>query len=412
MKARSFRRLLIMIIALMGLVYGFYWWINQANDFQLSSSTGNYIAAQMQTDSGSQVVVLDKEGKVTESKDYVKGSEDRDVIWDPQGNRVFFISDRKDEGFHIYRWDPERNASPDQKSIDRAGRSNLAFDVEESTAKEISALVTVRGTVQEFFPKTARSQQVLPPNPKEKVTGDASGEDGATSAMELIYKRFGTSFRVAKWFQKRRFIAAVMRREDQGETLIVQDLMPDDKGQLPKPLPLFTADKFHIAVDSASGNLVISVMGIIPPNGEDGKPRKVDFKHGVFIFNPTAEGTQRLLAIVAAPSDVAAFAQLAIAPDGSKVVFTSGPYTGDGNLDVKGLVSCPLQPNGGQAGAPIISGSVADPTFSPDSSMIAFVKREGSRRAVFLAKADGSDSKNLSGSNADFANPVFSPQYK
>jgi hypothetical protein len=410
MRARTFRRLIIMILALVSLVYGFFWWVNQQNDFQLGSDTSKFLAAQKLTTNGAQVVVLDKDGNVTESKDYKEGSEDRDVTWDPQGNRVFFVSDRRDDSFHIYRWDPQRNSAPDQKSIDKAGRSNLTFDLEPSDAKDLSALITVRGTVQEFFPKTARSQQVMPPSPKEKVSSEEG--EGATSAMELVYRRFGTSFRVAKWIKKRRYIAAVMRREDFGETLIVQDSEPDDKGVLRPPVPLFTAEKFYLTVDAATGNLVFSVLGAVAPTGKDGKPEKLSFKHGIFIFDPSQERERALAPVVLSPSDDTSFAQLSTSPDGSKVIFTSGPYTGDGNLTVKALVACPLQIQGSQAATPILQGSIADPVFSPDGTRIAFVKREGTTRAVFFANADGSSAVNLTGSKGDFANPVFSPQYK
>jgi hypothetical protein len=408
MRARTFRRLLIMIIALIGLVYGFMWWINQGNDFQLTSDTKGLIAAQKLTDSGSVAVTISTDGKVTEAKGYRNGAEDRDIAWDPEGNRVFFISDRKDDSFHIFRWDAQRNSDPDQKSIDKAGRSNLAFDAQSTNAKELSALVTVRGTVQEFFPKSARSQQVMPPSSASRLIGDA--EEGSGSTMELIYKRYGTSFRIAKWMKERRFIAAVMRREEVGESLLIQDFAPDDKGEARQPQLLFSADKFFMTIDPSTGNLIVAVLNVYPPKGDDGKTLKLGFVHGIFIFDPTLPRQEALKPVALSATNEACFAQLAVSPDGAKLLFTSGPYTGDGNLKVQGLVTCPLQMGGGQSGTPIVSGSVADPTFNADGSMIAFVKREGNRRPIFVAESNGSSPRSITGESGDFANPIFSPQ--
>ena len=161
MRARKFRFILISFVALIAIIYGFIYFQSLKGDIQLPSDTKSLIAAIKEDDQGSHVVAMTQDGTLTESGGLTPGKSDRDITWDPQGNRLFFVSDRKDDSFHIFRWDPARNNIPEQRSIDRAGRSNLSFDVQDPNSGEISALITVRGTVQEFFPQTGKSIQLL-----------------------------------------------------------------------------------------------------------------------------------------------------------------------------------------------------------------------------------------------------------
>jgi hypothetical protein len=416
MKARIFRRWLAFVVALVGAVYAFVWWIGQKGDFQLPSKTEGMIAAIKNDKSKSVACVVKEDGTLVLPKEETTNSADRDVTWDPKGNRVFFISDRKDSSFHIFRWDPERNTALDQKSIDKAGRSNLIFDAQDGgKAEKLSGLVTVRGTVQEFFPQTAESIQVMPPSGKAgaAITDEGLGAmGGAGSNMEMLYSRFGMSFRQAKWFGSRRFIAAIMRREDKGETLLVQDLMLDEKGQMRRPQMLMVGERFNIEVDPATGSLVYSVIGVIPVRNDDGKMVNPGFKNGLFVLNPNKSAEESLAPILLSNNDDGAISSFSIKPDGSSLLIAIGKSTEDGVVTVQGLLTCPLQPGGGTNMTPLIQGAITDPTYSPNGSKIAFIKREGSYRAIFIADADGSNVKNLTGDKGDFATPKFSPQSK
>jgi hypothetical protein len=413
-RPRTAKRLAIMAAILVVLVYGFYWFVGLKGDLQLPSDTSGMISAVKQLDQGSQVVVIDAQGKVTDSPDYTTGKSDRDTAWDPLGNRLFFISDRKEDSFHIFRWDPQRGAL-DQKSIDRAGRSGLSFDVQDKGIGDLVGLVLVRGTVQEFTPKTAKSQQVMPPT--KKAVGGA--DEGASSTFELIYKRFGQSFKAARWFGNQRFIAAVMRREDKGESLIVQDSQPDEKGMTRQPQLVFVAEKINLAVDPTSGSLVFSIAGILPIPGADGTPAlgpdgKVPtypFTHGLFMLS-AIDSAPKLEFIGPSPSKDICFGNPVVSPDGTSMMFLIGKYTGEGNMEVTALGSCPLKAGGIQAGGPLATGHVTDPSFSHDGRKIAYVKQDGGHQAIFIASSDGSGAKNLTGSAGDFSSPLFSPQYK
>lgn len=409
MRQRSLRRLIIFVLALGAFGWLFMWLISKRGDIQLPSDTANLIAALKYTDSGSQTVVIAPDGKITESAGYKPGNADRDLIWGPDGNRIFFISDRKEDTFHIYRWDPQRNSEPEQRSIDKAGRSNLVFDVENPNAKQLSGLLTVRGTVQEFFPIDGRSSQILPPS-KQRIAAEDGG--GAGNTFELLYGQFGTSFRIAKYFKQRELIAAVVRREENGECLIIQDLKPDEKGNTKPASKIFDAAKIDIQVDAKTGNLVFLVMEVIPPLGQDGKPVKLPFVHGLFMLDPTKAPQEAVAPIFLSPNPKQCVGEIALNPDGSSLMAIGGEYSGNGNFTPAALISCPIQPQGFRAASQLGRGLISNPSFSPDGKKIVYIKREGANRAVFLADADGSSARNLTGTNGDFGTPLFSPQTK
>ncbi len=410
---RTIRRLTIMGVILAGVCYCFYWFVGQKGDFQLPSDTSKMIAALQQKESGSEAVVLEGEGKVKPASGYAEGNSDRDLAWDPKGNRLFFISDRRDNGFHIFRWDPQRD-SLDQKSIDRASRSELVFDSEDTGVGDLVGLVIVRGTVQEFTPKVAKSQQVMPPTKRT-----AGGEEGSVGNFEMMYKRFGQSFKSARWFHQRRYIAAVMRREDKGECLIVQDMEGDEKGNFRPPQLLFNAQKITLAVNPKNGELVFSIVEALPFYDEEGKILRdpngneivVPFTHGIF-HTIEKDGKLSFEPVGIVKEKGTCFTSPVVSPDGNTMMFLAAKYLGEGNMEIQSLDVCPMVSNGIQGHTPLVNGNITDPAFSPDGRKIAYIKQDGGHQAVFIANSDGGDAKNLTGSTGDYATPIFSPQYK
>ena len=409
MRSRSARRLVVFVVSLGVVGWLFVWLVGKKGDIQLGSDTSGMIAAMLLTEDGSHAVTIDSKGAVTKSAGYPAGRTDRDLAWSPDGNRLFFISNRKEDSFHIFRWDPQRNTEPEQRSIDKAGRSNLIFDEKPATDTELAGLLTVRGTVQEFFPVNGKSSQILPPS-KQRVEAEEGG--GAGNTFELLYNRFGKSFRVARWLKSKRFIAAVMRREERGETLIIQDFEPDKDGKIKPPMQIFTAERIEIDVDQTSQVLVANILEVTPPEGPDGKPIKTGFIHGIFMIDPSKSSDEAVAPILLSPDIKQCTTEIKCSPDGSTLMFIPASYSGDGNGTSLGLGSCPLKPQGASSGSAIASGSITSPSFSPDGTKITYIKREGLNRAVFIADSNGSNARNLTGTSGNYSRPLFSPQYK
>jgi dipeptidyl aminopeptidase/acylaminoacyl peptidase len=385
----------------------FIWLMGKKGDIQLSSDTSSLIAAIQVTEDGSQAVVMDAKGTITPSSGYKAGQTDRDLVWGPDGNRLFFISDRKEDSFHIFRWDPQRNADPEQRSIDKAGRSSLIFDSIPKTDAELSGLVMVRGTVQEFFPVNGKSSQILPPG-KQRIEGEEGG--GAGNTFELLYNRFGKSFRTARYFGGDRFIAAVMRREERGESLIVQDFVPDKDGRLKPPVQYFAAEKIEIEVDKRTGALLTNVVDEFPHTDKEGKQIAPQYPHGLYLIDPSKSGRESFVPIIPLSSRSFCFSDFTISPDRSLILLVKSDYVGDGNSIPKELFS--YDPNTNEPPKMLIEGKVTSPSFSPDGSKIVFIKKEGTHRSVFIADSNGSNARNITGTTGDYSRPLFSPQYK
>ncbi len=189
------------------------------------------------------------------------GGIDRDLTWSPKGNFLYFVSDRKDRTFNLFRWSPSSiDDAPDQRTIGTRSRDNLRFpaqvtDDADSIAK---GLIVTGGMVQEFNPATQATEQILPPTTSEITQSKGTEESGTEGQFEGIYGNLGTSFRVAAWCGNQKYIAAIMRREA-GEILIVQE-MNIVNGKFPPPRPIMAGDKVDFAVNPKDGNVVFTVQ--------------------------------------------------------------------------------------------------------------------------------------------------------
>jgi len=405
------RRILIGAVILVGLVLGIQWLTSLQGDLDLgNANTVGMIAAVQIEDDGQSAVVLKEDGTVVKNNGWQAGNQDRDLAWDPEGQRLFFVSDRQEETFHVYRWNPDKNNNPEKRSVDKAGRSSIFFDLEQHADVDKTALITTRGTVQRFNPKDGSFKQVLPPT----NSAGATEEGGSTTAMEGTYGRLGgTSFRNAVWLKERTWAAAVMRSET-GEILIVQPLISPD-GKPTKPQILMAAKKIDMAVNPKTGALIFTFMDFQFPQGQpipeenikDGKVVR-NIYHGVGIFDPLSEPSFGLVAAV--PDDKTCFSSPAVSPDGQSFVVVVGEYTGDGSLESRGMVSMPFAIGGGQNGSPLLQGEVYDPAWNPAGDKLVYIRKTGSNRAIYTCDANGGGEKNVSGDKGDFMKPVFSPQ--
>src|SRR4051812_14188035 len=108
------KRTIIAAILIVLIIPAYIWIAMNRKGLDLGSfdSAGDIAAIQM-TDDGAQVVIIKPDGTVIPSPDYKAGQTDRNVVWKPDGNRIFFESDRYNQEPHVFRWSPER------KEVDR-----------------------------------------------------------------------------------------------------------------------------------------------------------------------------------------------------------------------------------------------------------------------------------------------------
>lgn len=407
---RMLVRSIVLLFAVAAGVFGIQWWIGRKNDFDLGATdTRGMILALRSAEGRQAAAVIRADGSVLTAPGAPPNSTDRDATWNPSGNRVFFVSDRDGKAFHVYRWNPVEGREPERRTVDDSGRASVSFPIGDVPDADRSALIVSRGNVEEFIPGESRSVRVLPPQQRNIQSND---EGGGVGAFEAAYQRYGTSFRVARWMRGRDYVAAIMRREQGGEVLLIQTLLPDAQGALAPPFPVIAGERIEMDI-SPTGTLAFTTQVFDYPTEEavreatkNNRVRK-PFRHAIGIV--TFENERPKIGIIAATKDdEQAFGRLAISPDGSKVIAAVGTYK-DG-VTPQGLVSFPAREGGGQGATPIVRGDADQPSFSKSGDRIVYVKRSGSERGVYVAAADGSGERAVSSGKGDFSEPRFSPQ--
>ncbi|RYG49521.1 hypothetical protein EON79_00990 [bacterium] len=385
-------RTLGLVIVMGGLLFA-YQWMRQnkggISELKKASTKGWILAIKYQPE-GQQAVAIKPDGTIVENPSWKPGVTDRDLVWQPDGNRAFFVSDRDARDakpgvkvFNIYRWNPDANEEPDQRTLGTRGRSDIAFPVApvEGSGPQ-TALITSGGFVLEFDSEANSTRQVLPPLGNEVATSSEEGTSTSTSQFSAFYSEIGTSFRTARWLRNKDFVAGPVAGE-----------------------------RIDIAVDPKSGDLVASVMGFRFPPGQPIDPRfkqgnkiVVPFKNALFRLDPEA-GMQPP---IVANNDVA-FGSPVVSPDGNQIAMVVGPFQ-DGAIRPELLAWMKSVPSPDNKPTVVTQGEVFEPTWSKDGSKIIYVKRVNGARSIFQVSWDGLGDTNLTAGKGDFALPRQSPQ--
>jgi len=408
-------RTLALVIVVGSLVYGLEWFLKVRSDLgglESSNTVGWISAVQYGKDGRQQAVLISPDGTIHKDPGHTPESTDRDVTWSPNGNFLYFVSDRAEHNYNLYRWNPGSGKAAEQRTIGTRARGNLRFPAQSTNEADSVAkgLLTTGGVVQEFDPSNMSTAQVLPPTQKEITVakGDDSGTEGQ---FEGVYGSLGTSFREAQWCGNHKFIVAVMPRES-GETLVLQEMEAVD-GKFPQPRQLMTGEHIEFTVNPKDGSVVYCVQGFqwpegAPPADKDGQPRKKPFINGLGVFDIT-NGKPILLAanqgdlIYSAPtinpsgSVVAVVLEKVIKGEVKTDSLTTYPTTADANFK-------PLR----------IQADIHEPSWSADGiHMLVAVRLPGKHRAIYEIATDGSaPPRNITGEDADFGFPHYSPQQK
>jgi hypothetical protein len=400
-------RTLVAVVALGGLFYGLRAWREYSKDPGRVgfAKTTDAIAAIELLDNGQQAVIIQPNGEIVRSPDYAPGNTERDLCWQPDGSRLFYVSDREKGTPQVFRWKPIPGGESEPRTIGTRGKSYPSFAPGDT---EDDLLITSGGVVLELDPVNQHTRQVLPPIANGVVQSTEEEGGGGTSQFSGAYGRLGESFGMARYLPGREYVAAIMRR-DRGDVLIVQSLVLTN-GKLRPPMPVAAGDRVEFTI-AADGTVVYSVQNFQWPDQAPAEFVKngritTPFKHYVGMYHP---GKDPVPPIAVSPDAESAFGSLAVSPDSSRVLIVLGRYQ-DSNFTPTGLVVCPLQPGGVQGLARLVPGEVFDPAWHPSGKKIAYVKRDGDKRSIYTANDDGSSETNLTGGKGDFSHPVFSPQ--
>ncbi len=398
---------------LLGLVFAFRWWKSRETDptGDVETSTAGMVAAIEWTGDTKHAVAIKPDGTVIRQSDLPPTSEDRDVTWRPDGNAIFFSSNRAKDMFTMFRWVPDGRAA-EQRSIGARSQSAPFFLLaDRDQHRDAHALVTAGGTVMDYDPVRPALIQVLPPVNKKDVSVDQEG-GGVVSPFEQMYEKFGTSFRSAKWTPDKKAVFAVMR-SDLGETLIYQRLEAPTPQEM-TPRLVVAGDRIDFDIDQKSGKVFFAVQnfqwldpGQVPEQFRKGNKITKPYRHALAGLDPS---TNSIHVFFASNSDNGCFGSPAVSFDGGGLAFIAGPYTGNGNMTPTSLFVIPTTGTLKALGPPVVTGEIYEPAWSPDGNTLAFARRDSSTSRAIYTMSKGNAPRRLTPASGIFSSPAFSPQ--
>jgi hypothetical protein len=419
---RLYRRgiIAIILIAVIGIIL---YIIQTVRDIDLPTqvNTVGDIAAIQYSANGSQAVLIKPDGSIVKSNGYSDGMHDRDPVWRPDGNRIYFVSDREPNQINLYRWNPG-SGRVERRTSTNGAYTNLIYSGKDPSSGE--GLVAMGGMIVKFDPVTGDTSPVLPPVIKDSESNNS--ENGRVSSIEAsLFSGYGTSFKEACYFGGDHYVACVMGGEN-GEILLIQDMRPLPNGQFSPPQPVIAGDAIDIDYNRHNGSIVFAMKGFrfpdpdhIPPEYVKGGKVVPPVEHVVGMLdaskiNPDAQiGTLPVppITIVASQNNKNVFGDPVISPDGNSLVVSVGIYNGDGLMDMKGLLVMPMREGGGAAASQLHKGVAEQLSYSGDGKTIAYVERrtDGSN-VIHTMGSDGSNDKAITEGKGSFGQPKFSPQ--
>lgn len=406
-------RFAFLSLLLAGIVFGYLKFREWSQDIDMPETydTAGMISAIQLHDEGSQAVIFQADGSMLESPGYEPGKTDKDAVWRPDGNRLFFVSDREENAVNVFRWNIGGKKIARRSYNSRAKGTPQWLPADAENANKL-ALITSGPFVLEFNPTNGDTRQVLPPVSKERSASDPEG--GSAGQFETIYGQIGDSFKLAKWTPDKKFVVAVMR-DERGEVLVAQDLSTDKL-----PVPIAAGDRIEFDINPRTGMVVFTVLEYrlfdptqAPPEmvQKDGSI-KLPFRHMIGTIDLAAPPETAQAPIARSNSDDA-FLAPSISPDGQYLLIVACKVKSRANYAPEGLIVLPATPTDVPSGTPILRGEVYEPSWHPNSNAVAFIQYdEQKKRSIWTVGRDGTNLKNVSAGKGDFANPRFSPQSK
>ena len=407
-------RTLALVIVVGSMAYGLEWFLKVRTDLKglQTSNTVGWISAIQYLPDGQQIVLISPDGKIHKDTGYKAHTTDKDAAWSPHGNFLYFVSDRNEHNFNLFRWSPSTDEPAEQRTTGTRARSNPKFPAESLEEKDsvAKALITCGGLIQQFDPTNQSTEQVLPPTSKEIAQSQATGDEnpgGIESQFTGVYGNLGTSFREAQWCGGKTFIAGIMRR-DNGEILVLQGMEPVN-GKIPQPRAVAAGDRIEMCVNPKDGNLIFTVQNFrwpeATPMDANGKPIRKPFVNGIVNYDlKTGKGD-----LIMGDSKLA-FTSPQVRPDGTCVLAVVGDLD-SGSFTPRGMLTAPTVRDPNFKGIRV-PGEIHEPSWSPDGTHIVFAVRNGGKRTLFDYRIDDPAPRNISGDEGDFGFPRFSPQTK
>ncbi|MBL8048724.1 MAG: PD40 domain-containing protein [Chthonomonas sp.] len=416
MQPTGLKRRRIMSLGLLLGLAAMYFGYTKLQDFLQDPDTGvrdtrDLVLATKVGSDGAKAVLLSPGGSEELAPDATETSTDKAPVWRPDGNRVFFLSDRNEGAYLIHRWNVAKK-SVEVRSIGTRSVTGMYWGpFGETDTKE--ALITQAGFVLSYEPREGTTRQVLPPQMKSANKDD---EGGSTDQFQMQYQNIGKAFRSAKWPSDRSVVYALMTTEDDRQVLVRQGLQPekDQTGELTLPRPQVLVVGKRVDYDvSGDGKVVACVLGFdflnkdsIPEefvkNGKIIKP----YENAVIVFD--FAGNAGAIPMAASKDPKSAFVSATFSPTGDQLLAIAGTWDGKSSFAGQAIVAAPVQANAQWQG--VVQGNILEVAWHPSGQQMAFVQRVSPTESAVYTLKVGSDQPNKLTSGGEYQSISFSPQ--
>ncbi|MER3403401.1 MAG: hypothetical protein C4337_08970 [Armatimonadota bacterium] len=303
--------------------------------------------------------------------------DDQSPNWAPDGKKIVFSSNRRDQVYQLWTIDPDGNGLM-PLTIGGGAKQAPIYDKDGQYILHIA-----QGLVTEVDAKATRATQLIP----------------LATQMTQVREQFGqVAFRYARRYNET--LIAAVQRIDEGEQAVIQDL---SLGQQQFTLPVLIAGE-RVDIDWSPRKPWLVVSGIavpLPASQQQLQPMgalvRFDFTSGI------KEPEVRPLWLD--PTDKQGAIEVAWSPDGSRIAFVLCERKLDGTLVRKGLYTVPEE---GGAITEIVAGEVYEPSWSPDGQQLVFAMGKAGARQIYTVRVDGTELKQRTPSG-DHLSPRWSP---
>lgn len=302
--------------------------------------------------------------------------DDRSPDWSPDGKKLVFSSNRRDNVYQLWTIDPDGKGL---SQLTIGGGAKLA-PYYDRDGKYI--LHVAQGLVTDIDVKGVHATQLIP----------------SPAQMVQVRETYGqVAFRYAK--RPTPTLIAAVQRIDEGEQAVLQDLSAVQQ-QFVLPV-LLTGEQVDLDWSPEGQNLVVAGTGLVIPTPE-GERRM----GGVIRFD-FSEGTREIkpLPLWSSPDNTQGAIEVVWSPDGSRIAFVLVERQADGALKRVALASVP---EAGGAPTVIVRGEVYHPHWSPDGQYLVFAIGKPGERQIYTVRYDGTELTQRTQSG-DHITPRWSP---
>lgn len=389
-------------------------WIRYV-DIPPIKSQGMIAAIKNSNMGGAHVVVLTRNGIIRELS--ATEATDHDAVWDANGKRILFISNRtRDGSFQVFEWKPDRDNDPVQITPDGASRSRLWM-----SANGKFLLVTTRGEVFQIEYPRRFFRRVFPPSNQPDPFAGAEQEirqHAHTTAEDIALERWrqlqealeGEAFLEGFVDGTGTYFAGVYKTAT-AHAVVLHHLQTMEAF----PQAPWGGTNVEIAFHPHRPEIIVALQDfqfpnraqvphdLIQPDGSIKRP----FIHGLLWASIPEVVTGKSVGAIlfASKSGDEAWTDPVFAPTGEHFAIVHSKKQ-NGKLNRDGLYIVSLSPEGITKVIQVAQGEIYDPTWSPDGEHLAFI-RDGD---VFVIERTGGGEINITQGRGVFRSPAFSPQ--